>query len=109
MRMVCEVNGLIFLKSISDKELADIYAPYVPEIIQPSTNKSDKRLIDAISDAMALLRGAHHIPDDRPAELYTEHKKIVDAIRSRDPEAAEQAAHEHIKNSYKTHLTTTGG
>lgn len=65
--------------------------------------------IDAISDAMALLRGAHHIPDDRPAELYTEHKKIVDAIRSRDPEAAEQAAHEHIKNSYKTHLTTTGG
>ncbi|WP_371311932.1 GntR family transcriptional regulator [Pseudovibrio flavus] len=64
--------------------------------------------IEAISDSMALLRGAHHIPDDRPEQLYQEHKRIVDAIRARDPEAAELAAQDHIKNSHKAHLKTAG-
>jgi 2-oxoisovalerate dehydrogenase E1 component len=37
------------------KELADIYAPYTPQITNPNTDKkSEKRFIDAISDGLRL-------------------------------------------------------
>ncbi|MCV6577285.1 MAG: GntR family transcriptional regulator [Cohaesibacter sp.] len=77
-------------------------------IYHAGKNRFLLKSIEAISDSMALLRGAHHIPDERPQQLYQEHKCIIDAIRARDPQAAEQAAQDHIKNSYKVHLSTTG-
>ena len=40
------------IESTPEKELADIYAHYVPEIIDPSSDKTEKRLIDAISDGL---------------------------------------------------------
>jgi len=45
--------------SAPEKELADIYAPYIPEIIQPSANKTEKRLIDAISDGLKQSMQKH--------------------------------------------------
>ena len=42
------------VKSSSDNELADIYKEYTPKVISPSENKSEKRLVDAISDALRL-------------------------------------------------------
>jgi len=47
------------IASTPEKELADIYAPYVPEIIQPSNEKTDKRLIDAISDGLKQSMQKH--------------------------------------------------
>ena len=45
--------------SSPEKELADIYAPYIPEIIKPSKNKTDKRLIDAISEGLKQSMQKH--------------------------------------------------
>ncbi|MBT5089542.1 MAG: dehydrogenase [Flavobacteriales bacterium] len=42
-----------------EQELADIYAPYLPAIIQPSVEKTDKRLIDAISDGLKQSMQKH--------------------------------------------------
>jgi len=47
------------IASTPEKELTDIYAPYVPEIIQPSNEKTDKRLIDAISDGLKQSMQKH--------------------------------------------------
>ncbi len=47
------------IASTPEKELTDIYAPYAPEIIQPSLEKTDKRLIDAISDALKQSMQKH--------------------------------------------------
>ena len=47
------------IESTPEKELADIYAPYTPELISPSANKSDKRLIDAISDGLKQSMQKH--------------------------------------------------
>jgi len=47
------------IASNPEKELADIYAPYIPEIIQPSDGKTDKRLIDAISDGLRQSMQKH--------------------------------------------------
>ncbi len=61
----------------------------------------------SISDAMALLRGVKYIPEGRPKKLYDEHKKIIDAIKNRDMDAADKAAQEHIKKSFQMHLETS--
>jgi 2-oxoisovalerate dehydrogenase E1 component len=47
------------IESNPEEELADIYASYSPQIIQPSDNKTDKRLIDAISDALKQSMQKH--------------------------------------------------
>ena len=62
------------------------------------------RSIEAISDAMALLKGAKYVPLGRPAELLTEHLRILDAIRARNPDAADKAAQDHIQNALRVHL-----
>lgn len=73
-------------------------------IFYAAKNRYLLKAFNAISDDLALLRGARYIPEDRPEELYHEHKAIVDAIRSRDPEGAERAAKDHIESSYRIHL-----
>jgi 2-oxoisovalerate dehydrogenase E1 component len=40
------------IASTAEQELADIYQSYNPQLIKPSANKSEKRLVDAISDAL---------------------------------------------------------
>jgi 2-oxoisovalerate dehydrogenase E1 component len=47
------------IESTPEKELADIYFPYTPEIIHPSANKTEKRLIDAISDGLKQSMQKH--------------------------------------------------
>jgi 2-oxoisovalerate dehydrogenase E1 component len=47
------------IASNPEKELADIYAPHNPEIIEPSDDKTDKRFIDAISDGLKQSMQKH--------------------------------------------------
>jgi len=47
------------ISSTHKKELTDIYAPYAPKIIEPSAEKTDKRLIDAISDGLKQSMQKH--------------------------------------------------
>ena len=48
------------IASNSEMELADIFAPYNPEIIQPSVKKTEKRFIDAISDGLKQSMHKHN-------------------------------------------------
>ena len=47
------------IQSSPEMELADIYKEYNPEIISPSENKSEKRLIDALSDGLRQSMQKH--------------------------------------------------
>lgn len=47
------------IQSSPEMELADIYKKYIPEIISPSENKSEKRLIDALSDGLRQSMQKH--------------------------------------------------
>ena len=47
------------IESTPEKELADIYQSYNAELIAPSANKSEKRLIDAISDGLRQSMQKH--------------------------------------------------
>lgn len=75
-------------------------------IYSAAHNRFLLRSIAAIYDEMALLKGLKYIPDGRAAELHMEHLRILDAIRQRDPEAADAAAQDHIEMSLRVHLRT---
>jgi 2-oxoisovalerate dehydrogenase E1 component len=47
------------ISSTPENELADVYATYTHEVIQPSDNKTEKRLIDAISDGLKQSMQKH--------------------------------------------------
>jgi DNA-binding GntR family transcriptional regulator len=78
-------------------------------IYSAAHNRFLLRSIAAISDEIALLKGQKYLPPSRPPELYTEHLRILDAIRARNPEAAAQAAHDHIEMSLQVHLRMIAG
>ncbi|MEJ8476547.1 GntR family transcriptional regulator [Roseibium algae] len=92
--------------SLSKRELNQLNWKLHFAIYHGAHNRFLIKMVEAIADSMALLRGSHHIPEGRPGELYGEHKRIVDAIRARDPDAAEAAARAHIRRSHLTHLST---
>ncbi len=75
-------------------------------IYSAAHNRFLLRSIAAISDEMALLKGLKYIPEGRAAELHQEHLRILDAIRARDPDAADSAAQAHIEMSLRVHLRT---
>lgn len=62
------------------------------------------RAFDALSTSMSLLQGAKYIPPGRPEVLYEEHRQIVEAIKTRDPDAADEAAQRHVRNAFLVHL-----
>lgn len=62
------------------------------------------RSFEALSDSMSLLQGAKFIPPGRPDKLFEEHREIVDAIKNRDPNAADAAAQKHVRSAYLVHL-----
>lgn len=62
------------------------------------------RSFEALSDSMSLLQGAKYIPPGRPDKLYEEHRQIVDAIKNRDPDAADAAAQNHVRRAFFMHL-----
>jgi len=60
------------------------------------------RLADITSAALDDLQRILYLPQvaretDRVAATYEEHRRIVEAVRRRDPEAAEAAAHAHVE------------
>lgn len=75
-------------------------------IYSAAHNRFLMKAFESISDSLALLRGVKYIPEDRPKKLYEEHRRIIAAIKSGDPDAADEAAQDHIRHSFQIHLET---
>ncbi len=73
-------------------------------IYRSAHNRFLMKAFAAISDSMALLRGVKYIPEGRPQMLHEEHSRIIEEIKNRNPDAADQAAQAHIRNAFQTHL-----
>lgn len=86
------------------RELNQINWEFHHSIYSGAHNRFLTKAFSAISDSMALLRGAKYIPADRPSSLYDEHRKIIEAIKNRNPDAADDAAQAHIRHAFRIHL-----
>ena len=65
--------------------------------------------LDMLHDSMALLHNATFRVPSRRAESDEEHRRIVVAIEKRDPDAAEDAAREHVRQAQRTRFEGGAG
>jgi DNA-binding GntR family transcriptional regulator len=76
-------------------------------IYEAAHNQYLLETLGTLNDSMALLHSTtFRVPSRRP-ETDEEHRRIVAAIEKRDPDAAEQAAREHIRQAQRTRFETS--
>jgi DNA-binding GntR family transcriptional regulator len=71
-------------------------------ICEAAHNRYLSATLDGMHDALALLHGNTFRLPNRRSESDAEHRRIVMAIERRDPDAAEQAARDHVKAAQRT-------
>lgn len=75
-------------------------------IYEAAHNQYLLQTLDTLNDSLALLHSTtFRVPNRRP-ETDEEHRRIVAAIENRDPDAAEKAAREHIRQAQRTRFET---
>ncbi len=62
-------------------------------------NRYLMQALNALGDSLALLKSTTYEVPGRPDQARREHQKIADAIRRRDPDAAERATRAHIDSA----------
>jgi DNA-binding GntR family transcriptional regulator len=77
-------------------------------IYEAAHNQYLMQTLDMLHESFALLHNATFRVPTRRAESDEEHRRIVVAIEKRDPDAAEEAAREHIRQAQRTRFEQGG-
>lgn len=91
---------------------AKINRQFHETIYAAAHNRYLTQTLAQLRNALALLRGTTFAVPGRAQTAAAEHRQILEAIRNRDPEAAEAAARSHIAASQRARLqllVDTGG
>ena len=67
-------------------------------------NRFLNQMLENMRLSLILLAGTTLGTPERGAQSVEEHEAIVSAIRAHDPDAAEEAARQHIRNSFKQRI-----
>jgi DNA-binding GntR family transcriptional regulator len=71
-------------------------------ICEAAHNRYLIQTLEGMHDALALLHGNTFRVPNRRSESDAEHRRIVAAIERRDPDNAEKAAREHVRQAQRT-------
>lgn len=84
--------------------LAALNRSFHATILDAAHNRYLVRMLEELSDSLALLPGTTFELPERGPLAVKEHEAIVEAITARDPDAAEKAARLHIENAQEARL-----
>ena len=73
-------------------------------IIEASKNEWLINLMNTLNDHIQMLRLRTVVLQGRPEQSLSEHRKIIGALKARDPLLAETLMREHIKNVRESYL-----
>jgi DNA-binding GntR family transcriptional regulator len=71
-------------------------------VCEAAHNRYLTQTLDGMHDALALLHSNTFRVPNRTSESDAEHRRIVLAIEHRDPDAAETAARDHVRQAQRT-------
>jgi DNA-binding GntR family transcriptional regulator len=71
-------------------------------VCEAAHNRYLIQTLDGMHDALALLHSNTFRVPNRPRETDAEHRRIVLAIERRDPDEAEKAARDHVRQAQRT-------
>jgi len=85
-------------------KLADHNRRFHEAIYYCSHNRYILKMLQYIQTAMLLLQPAGRTGPDRRDTAFEEHRAIVNAIASHDPDAAESAIRTHVRNAQQARI-----
>ncbi|MGE4483126.1 GntR family transcriptional regulator [Acidocella sp.] len=85
-------------------ELAKTNRAFHQQIRDAGRNGFLAQALETLRLSLALLPGTTLGAPSRGAASVREHAQIVERIAARDPDGAEQAARQHIRNAFKTRI-----
>jgi DNA-binding GntR family transcriptional regulator len=88
----------------SPKRLADLNRVFHHAICDAAHNRYMQQSLNDLGDALALLRDTTFAVVGRPKTADIEHVAIVDAIEKHDPDVAERAARDHIRQAQQLRM-----
>jgi len=86
------------------EELAQINRQFHETIYGAAHNRYLTQTLEQLRNSLALLRGTTYAVPGRAETAAQEHRAVAEAIRQRDPEAAEHAARSHIASAQRARL-----
>lgn len=90
------------------EQLRNLDSRFHEMIYQLSGSRTLRQTLSSLHHLVQRYRKMSFATAGRSQKVLGEHQKIVDAIRSHDPEAAEKATFEHIENSATNMLRNLG-
>lgn len=90
-------------------ELARINRRFHAALHAAAHNRYLVQMLDSLRNSLALLRGTTLAAPGRAESAHAEHLAILDAIKRRDPEAAEAAGRAHIRSAERVRLMMLEG
>ena len=84
--------------------LAQLNRAFHHALYHAGHNRFLLKALNSLSDAMILLGGTTLGVESRSTTAHQEHTALVEAIATRDPDAAEEAARIHIRNAQRARL-----
>ena len=81
------------------KRRARINRQFHQALYRAAHNRYLMQALNALSDSLALLKSTTYEVPGRPDQARQEHQRIAEAIRRRDPDAAERATRIHIDSA----------
>jgi DNA-binding GntR family transcriptional regulator len=84
------------------KRLVTLNRQFHKAICEAAHNRYLTETLNNLHDALALLHANTFRVPNRPRETDAEHRRIVLAIAQGDPDQAEEAAREHIRQAQRT-------
>lgn len=90
-----------FMRKGRDRDAYDLAVAMHDRIQRVANNGRLSRFLDALSDQSHRLGLITLRQKGRLLEALSEHRKIIDALASRDPDAAEACMREHLARDYE--------
>lgn len=91
-----ERRNELFGKAENPRLAAQLNRQFHARLYDAARNQYLRQAVEVIHETIALLPTTTFSHTDRTASAFEEHVKIIEAIRNRDPIAAERAAEGHI-------------
>ncbi len=101
-----ELNDLMSSDPRDPVKVADANRLFHSALYRSANNRYLIQALKSLTDAMALLGGTGTTlqAEDRIQTAHAEHLAIIEAIRNRDPDAADEAARLHIRNAQRIRM-----
>lgn len=99
-----DLNDLMLSHAESPIKVAEANRLFHQALYRAANNRYLVDALNSLSNALTLLGGTTLQVDDRTQTAYEEHQAIINAIRLRDGDKAEQAAKHHIQQSQRVRM-----